>query len=373
MKRVVILQEFLPQYRVPFFDQLRWSLALEEVELVLVHGQPPQDMALRRDQGELPWAVELQNRQASWRGFRLVWQPALRHIRNADLVVVEHANRLLINYLLLLRRRFGHQGNIAFWGHGANLQANAADTVRERFKAMLVKTPDRWFAYTEGVAKRLSSTGYPDDQITVVQNAVEVPEYERIGTSKRPQECIYVGGLSENKGVEFLLDAAAAIFRRVPGFHLTVVGDGPQRALVQQVADTAPWLTYEGPLFGDQKARLMAQAELTLMPGLVGLAIVDAFAAQAPVITRDLDYHSPEIEYLEPGRNGVVLPKSCTPDEYAFGVSELLRDRDRLDLLRAGCQRSASRYSLSSMVANFSGGVLDSLDDSSRSQGEASR
>jgi L-malate glycosyltransferase len=39
-----------------------------------------------------------------------------------------------------------------------------------------------------------------------------------------------------------------------------------------------------------------------LMPGLVGLAVLDAFADGIPRVTTVIEYHSPEIEYLVPGR-----------------------------------------------------------------------
>ena len=361
MKRVVVLQEYLPQYRAPFFDRLRTRLLTKDVELVLVHGDPPPEMARRGDQAELPWATKISNRRGSIGDIRFVWQPALRHVRGADLVIVEQANRHLINYLLLARRKAGVGAALAFWGHGANLQAGEGSSRRERMKAALVKSPDWWFAYTEGVAGRLSGAGYPGDRITIVQNAVEVPDYGSLMVPKRRGECVYIGGLSEEKGIGFLLAAAEAAARRSKDFHLTVVGDGPERPKVQDLAQRESWISYEGPLFGDKKGPFMARAELTLMPGLVGLAIVDTFAAQAPVVTRDLSYHSPEIEYLKPNYNGIRLSATCTPEQYATSVVGLLSAPDQLAALQSGCWHSNGRFTMETMVTNFFDGVVRAL------------
>ena len=62
------------------------------------------------------------------------------------------------------------------------------------------------------------------------------------------------------------------------------------------------------------------------MPGRVHLAVLDAFAARAPMVTIESPRHSPEIEYLVSGRNALVLPASTTPAEYAAAVSSLLWD-----------------------------------------------
>ena len=85
--------------------------------------------------------------------------------------------------------------------------------------------------------------------------------------------------------------------------------------------------TYRGPVFGDETAAdLLRQSTLLLMPGLVGLAVVDSFATGCPLVTVDLPFHSPEIEYLENGVNGVCLPAGTTPTAYAEAVVELLGD-----------------------------------------------
>ena len=53
----------------------------------------------------------------------------------------------------------------------------------------------------------------------------------------------------------------------------------------------------------------LSRANLMLIPGLVGLAVVDSFAAQCPVVTTDFRGHSPEFEYIEwdkwPGITGI--------------------------------------------------------------------
>ena len=47
-------------------------------------------------------------------------------------------------------------------------------------------------------------------------------------------------------------------------------------------------------------------AAMQFMPGAVGLGILDSFALQTPMVTTTQNFHGPEIEYLENGKNGII-------------------------------------------------------------------
>ena len=188
-RTVAFIQEWLPRYRLPFFNLLRDVLGTERIELRLYHGQPVGAMAKRSDAAGLPWACQVVNSHLG----SLVWQPVWRQARRADLVIVEQANRLALNYLLLAARPAGGP-RVAFFGHGANLQGNPA-SLRERWKRMWIRTPNWWFAYTDGTADRVLSGGFPANRITVVQNAVDTSALTEVDIPKRPGRCIYVGSL----------------------------------------------------------------------------------------------------------------------------------------------------------------------------------
>src|SRR5258706_14380159 len=108
-------------------------------------------------------------------GRHLVWQRVRRRARGADLVVVEQASRLIVNYLLLAKRRFGGP-KVAFWGHGIALDRSSASRMGEAVKRKMAPRADWWFCYTEGTARRLEAVGVRPDRMTVVQNAIDVQE-----------------------------------------------------------------------------------------------------------------------------------------------------------------------------------------------------
>jgi glycosyltransferase involved in cell wall biosynthesis len=158
-----------------------------------------------------------------------------------------------------------------------------------------------------------------------------------------------------------LLEACELIRQRVPDFEIIFVGAGTEAALVKQAAERHSWIRYVGPKFDYDKVPYFLLSKLSLMPGLVGLGILDAFALGVPLVTTALPYHSPEIEYLQDGVNGVVVPQAESATAYGETVTELLRDEGRRQLLVAGGRASAEVYTIENMVERFATGVGQAL------------
>src|SRR5581483_11908837 len=118
---------------------------------------------------------------------------------------------------------------------------------------------------------------------------------------------LFLGSLSKDKRVDFLLDSCARIAAAEPRFRLLVAGEGEELWKVRNAAAAVDWLIPVGrvdDLHG--RALLLAVCDALLVPGAVGLVALDAFAAGAPLVTTSSDAHGPEIEYVRDGENGVV-------------------------------------------------------------------
>ncbi|MGB2673195.1 MAG: glycosyltransferase family 4 protein [Candidatus Acidiferrum sp.] len=161
------------------------------------------------------------------------------------------------------------------------------------------------------------------------------------------------------KCIPFLIQAGETIRQTIPEFHLIVVGGGPDEEEIKKTAAHLPWVHFAGPKFGDRKTQLLAIADVFLLPGRAGLAVLDGFAAGLPLIATRLPIHGPEMEYLEDGLNGLLTPPET--EAYARAVSRLLSNEKELQLLREGAANSASKYSIEAMVENFRQGIMQCL------------
>ena len=364
MPRVVILQRTLAHYRVPFYDALAERLNGAAIDFAFVFGEVEAGVE------ERTWITHVPNRYLSSgeRGF--VWQPVGAHLRQTDLVIVEQASKLLINYALQLRAAVGGP-KLAFWGHGKNLQATHKDRAAEWVKRKVSRRVHWWFAYNDLSKRVVETLGYPSERITSVQNATDTTalkaDLASFGAAEKEQlraelgltgpVGVYCGRLYADKRLPVLLDAAEQVHARVPSFSLLVVGDGPDRPVVDGV--TYPWLKVVGAKYGREKAGLLAVSDVFLLPGLVGLAILDAFAAGLPFITADVPFHSPEIDYLRHGENGLLTRDNV--EVFATAVADLLGDPARLRRLTAGALATSERYSTDRMAELFYQGIVQAL------------
>ena len=95
---------------------------------------------------------------------------------------------------------------------------------------------------------------------------------------------LYFGRLIEEKGVKVLLDAA----RLCPEVPVVIVGDGPDRSMVEAAAAEIPNVRFAGPAWGESLRRYLRTARAVVVPSLwhenFPYVILQAFAAGLPVI-----------------------------------------------------------------------------------------
>ncbi len=372
--RVVFIQSEVRQYRVPFLEALRQGLLDGGVDLELLHNNPSLGHDERRDFAHLPWGRATAARQVGVGGRRFLWQEAPKDLWTADLVIVEQATRMLLNYRLLLRRRWGGP-KVAFWGHGRSPYPDASQ-LSEGVKRWVSTQPDWWFAYTDGVVERVADLGFPRERITSLHNSTDtrrmrawVDAISRSDVDRFREERgingehvgLFVGALVPEKRLDVLLEAADQIAASVPSFALVLAGDGPLKDWLQEQTLTRPWLHPIGQCFDRDLAVALKLSSVLLIPAWVGLVITDGFAAGRPVITSRAAPHPPEVDYLRHGKNGLLVDDGGDAQAYARAVVETLEHPTLLEELQAACFEDASSYSIEDMASRCAAGILEAL------------
>ena len=166
------------------------------------------------------------------------------------------------------------------------------------------------FIALSGFARELFvRCGLPRERIHVKPNffAGEVPaEVPRSGHG------IFLGRLSEEKGVATLLEAAA-----LSGVPLKIVGDGPLRPQLEQLARSRGLRDVEflGRRDGAESVRLLAGASFLALPSICyenfPMSIVEAFACGTPVVASRLGAPA---ELVEEGRTGLLFEPGNAAD-----------------------------------------------------------
>lgn len=370
MGRVTIFQRVLPHYRLPFYRSLFDRLREGNIDFQLIYGQEFPGTVPKTVEVKDTWANYVENKYYKLFGQELVWQKIPLKEYDTDLLIIEQANRLLNNYLLQLLGRDGRQ--LAFWGHGRNMQSGGRN-FKEVIKKRMSNKVDWWFAYTDMSKQEVVQNGFPEERITTVNNSIDTTQlqidlanvsqkqvsdiFSHYKITNPQYSCLYCGGLYPEKNLDFLLSSCGKIVQEIPEFSLIVVGGGPEENKIQEAAERLGWLHYAGPKFGLDLAPFFRCAKALLMPGPVGLVVIDCFVAGVPLFTTDNKKHGPEIAYLRNGENGIIT--ACNEDSYAEAVTSYLKGS--FPSLSKGCLQSAYDCSLDKMVTNFAAGIKKCL------------
>lgn len=145
---------------------------------------------------------------------------------------------------------------------------------------------DRYITLTD-FAKQL----FADSSLGVIaEKFVTKPNFVEDGAKTavpRGHHFLFIGRLTQEKGVQVLLDAFAGT-----DYQLRIAGDGPLSSLVMEVIRTSPNITYLGNLNRSAINQQLAECSALLFPSIwyegLPMTLIEAFAAGTPVIASDL-------------------------------------------------------------------------------------
>ncbi len=171
-----------------------------------------------------------------------------------------------------------------FWGHYPALVAHLAQrfaprTVRSVFlgaydllanfggSAPVARDADVVWTHVAANRDAIAQLGVAPEKIHVAYRGVRVADLEQVREAaageRSPLGLISVGRLVELKRMDALVGAFAQLRKRVPDATLTIVGDGPQRAALENLAErlgVARAVTFTGHLPHVEALRLVARA-----------------------------------------------------------------------------------------------------------------
>ena len=365
--RILIVQKSLTHYRLSFYHSLVQELKKGNNEVFVIYGKDL-ERNNRKDQIDYYGGIYKRNFVIKIMGITLYWQPILGLIKKGDLVIVEQANKLLVNYILMILNKFRFI-KLAFWGHAYD-HSNEIKSYRNKFKDLFINSPFWWFAYTKGVAEYIKKKNFPSENITILNNSIDTQELMSAKKSIRNSELdelrikyniddgpvgIFCGGLYKDKKIGFLLKSALMIRKKIHNFEILIIGDGDLRPEVELFCSQNKWAHYFGSVIGHKRAPLFMLSKVLLMPGKVGLVVIDSFVFNTPIITTNISTHSPEFEYINNFDNGVVVEENI--NKYSETVIEVIENKKLYSKLVHGCMISANQYTLANMVSNFVRGI----------------
>ena len=217
----------------------------------------------------------------------------------------------------------------------------------------------RVHAISSYLAERAARYGVPPETITVVPNGCDPHLLEDADHSSRVQAlrrhlglegarvAVSVSRLVLKNGLDRLLQAFPAVVGAVPEAALLLVGEGEDRAALEQMTSDlgiAPRVRFAGAVAHEDIGDYLRLAEVFVRPSLsegLGTAFLEAMACGVPIIGARTGGIP---DFLVEGRTGLFCDPA-RPDTISAAILRVLRDPTvARELARAGRALVAERY-----------------------------
>lgn len=199
-----------------------------------------------------------------------------------------------------------------------------------------------------------------EGKIRLVHTGVDHVKFNVAPLTRPLRKVLFVGALSEIKGVTCLLRAFDKVHQGIPDSRLALVGSGPNfrhyKKLISEMGLDGS-VEFYGAIRDDKKLiELYGESDIVVLPSNVGgpvsCTIMEGLSCGRAVISTDVPGGIPDVL-----GNGVgFLMKKGDEVQLASYLSRLMTDEDLLRAISSGARRTVEeRYTLDSMVDKLRG------------------
>lgn len=145
--------------------------------------------------------------------------------------------------------------------------------------------------------------------IYVIPNSIEIKDFKT--QEKNPLQFIYIGRLVFYKNIEVIIKAIKIVTKTYPNIKLTIVGDGPQKAILKKIVNRLNLeenVIFTGFVSANKKMELLSSSQALLFPSVCegfGLVLLEAFSVKIPVLVSNV---KPLSEIVSDEVTGYVIP-----------------------------------------------------------------
>jgi glycosyltransferase involved in cell wall biosynthesis len=196
----------------------------------------------------------------------------------------------------------------------------------------------------------------PGQSVQVVCNGVDLaadrPAAPCPGDSR--VSVVFLGRLADQKGVDILLQAAAAITTAIP-WELLILGDGPERVRLETQAALLPAGLCRFLGHRQDAAEFLASADIVALPSRWeghSIAVLEAMAHGRPVLTTAIKGN---LQTIQSGVDGLLVAPG-DPAAFAAGLQILIENPELRRRLGDAARRTVARRFLARDMVR---GVLD--------------
>lgn len=358
MIKVAISYRVLQEWRVPVFERLSKTPGLS---IKVFYGDDFEGTKIKSFKGQINFpAHKLSTKKiclsTSNGNAYIPFTPSIySELKkfSPDVIITEGASNF-INNLICFYYAKRYNKKIIQWGLGEidgrkkSLQRKILDILFTHIE----RKSDAAIAYSSYGSKYYEKIGLAPEKITTAVNVVDTEartaeflEYCENNNLPLPSplpsdfNILFVGSLSENKGIDKLIHAYAKILQSSPPprISLTIVGDGKDRVNLESLANELGILDrieFAGHV-SKGIGKYFYKASIFILPGLGGLAVSDSLVHGVPVICSIGD--GCEKDLIQNEVNGIII-KDLTQNAIANTILSMYSNPEKTASMRRSAQ-----------------------------------
>jgi glycosyltransferase involved in cell wall biosynthesis len=280
MKKVIILQNYVPHYRKPVYN----NLSLKYDVTILHSGNPSitendsfKEIIVKSHK---IWKFHLQS-------------GVIKTLRaNKYDTVIAMFDLAWISYMLI---NFIFPNRIIYWGnrYSSNFFINL-------FRTLIMRTSKSNILYSEIEIERMIASGIDEKKIFIAHNTILIPNKENCSNILKDR-FLFVGRAQKRKKVDLLIKA----------FKLYIIGEGEENHNLKKYVNKLSLndrIIFTGKIHDDTELKKhFSKSYAYISPGPVGLGVLHSFSYGVPVVTLDYGKHGPEFSNIIDQENGLLF------------------------------------------------------------------
>lgn len=181
----------------------------------------------------------------------------------------------------------------------------------------------KFIAPSPYIREQLIESGIPNHQVTTILNPVEISaELVENETEHFQFDVLYAGRLSQEKGLRELLKA----FELLPDLKLAIVGDGPERPLVEECARQNTNIQVLGAIPREKVTSLIRRARIGVLSSvcneILPTFVLECFAQGRRCVVSDQE----SMQWFSQGDFPGYLADVRDPEKFAVTIKRALMD-----------------------------------------------
>lgn len=364
MFNVLLIIKVVPKWRVGLYELLAEELYMRGYRLTVVYDYNATSLSNHSSSGELKKVKSINKRlKTLWSKFDYLESvEETIDLLSPQIIITDASTRFLTAIKLIMKKK-KYRYKLIGWSSGFFRHNNF---LLDIYRKIFFNGFDGIIAYHSN-AKDKFYNDYSVTNVLLAKNGIdervihdelidvskdEIKEIRKRFVKNNGLLVLFVGKLTEGKNVNLLLDVASGVGSK---FQFLVIGSGPYEGNLKEYASlkNISNVTFLGRI-DEGVNKYFQAADIFLLPGLGGLALVQALHNGLPIITSTADGSANDLVKNE--INGFISQK--VDEEFIIDSLEHLVDQEVRNEFSENSKIIAKEYSIEEIAKNIAEFVI---------------